>query len=62
MIRFTERTEREQTLIRRAYEWEVDAINREDAGRNPYYDGIIALREGRELWEAIDEALWLAYH
>lgn len=62
MIKFTERTNVEQALIRRAYQYEIEAIERVDARPNPHYESIISLREGRELWEAINEAVWLAYN
>lgn len=61
MTTFAQRTTTEQELIRKAYEFEILAINEDNADRNPYYDAIITMVNGRSVWEGINLAVELAF-
>ena len=58
MTDYTNRTESEKEIIRKAYEFEIEAIENLDASPNPYLDAIRAMG----LDEALDEAIELRYH
>lgn len=58
MINFYDRTSNEQDLIRKAYEFEIDAIEQDNAEPNPYCEAVKALG----LWEAINEAVEIKYN
>lgn len=57
MTTFFNRTIAEQDIIRKAYDFEVAAIEANSAERNPYADAIKAMG----LWEALNEAVEMAY-
>jgi len=57
-ILFTDRTPAEQEIIRKAYEFEIAAIEAESSERNPYTKILRAMG----LWEALDEAVEMAYN
>ena len=57
-ILFNARTAIEQDIIRKAYDFEIEAIRTESAERNPYTDAIQAMG----LWEALNEAVDMAYN
>ena len=58
MTTFINRTPAEQEIIRKAYDFEVEAIRTESAERNPYADALQAMG----LWEALNEALEMRYN
>lgn len=62
MKNFTERTSAEQEIIRKAYDFEIMAIETDNTNINPYLDTIKAMENGTELWEAINVAVELAYN
>ena len=55
---YFDRTASEQELIRKAYDFEVEAIEKDSAERNPYKEAIQAMG----LWEAIEEAVEMAFN
>lgn len=61
MTTFTNRTQSEQDIIRKAYEFELEAIANCDSSRNPWFDTIKAMPDGDALWEAINEAVEMAF-
>jgi hypothetical protein len=58
MITFINRTPAEQEIIRKAYDFEVAAIEAESSERNPYFEALQAMG----LWEAVNEALEMRYN
>jgi hypothetical protein len=58
---YVERTQHEQDVIRKAYDFEVMAIEECDTTRNPWFDEIMAWKDGSEVWSAIDEAVEMRY-
>ena len=58
MTTFFNRTPAEQELIRKAYEFEIEAIKSGDPDRNPYAAAIKSMG----LWEALNEAVEMAFH
>lgn len=56
MKTYFERTTAEQDIIRKAYEFEIQAIEEGSAERNPYTEAIKAMG----LWEALNEAVEMA--
>lgn len=58
MTTFFNRSTAEQELIRKAYEFEVEAIETCSPDPNPYCEAVKALG----LWEAIEEALEMHYN
>lgn len=62
MTTYNNRTRKEQQIIRKAYEFEMEAIKKLDATRNPYFDTIKAMADGDTLWEAINEAVEMAFN
>ena len=58
MTTFFNRTASEQELIRKAYDFEVNAIETCSSESNPYREAVKAMG----LWEALEEALELAYN
>ena len=58
MIDYTNRTESEKDIIRKAYEFEIEAIENLDSNPNPYLSAIHAMG----LDEALNEAIDLHYH
>jgi len=66
MMKFFDRTPEQQEVIRKAYQFEVDAIDVLQSGgsgsdRNPWFDEIHSWVDGRETWLAINDALEMAY-
>ena len=57
-ILFINRTPAEQEIIRKAYDFEVAAIEAESSERNPY----AAVMQAMGLWEALNEAVEMAYN
>ena len=51
------RTPAEQEIIRKAYDFEVEAIANNSTERNPYASAVKAMG----LWEALNEAIEMAY-
>lgn len=60
MTTFTQRTIEQQDIIRKAYDFEIEAIENCDSSRNPWFDTIMAMPNGEELWEAINVAIEMA--
>ena len=60
MTTFTQRTTEQQDIIRKAYDFEIEAIENCDGSRNPWFDIIKAMPDGDALWEAINEAVEMA--
>lgn len=58
MKTYFERTATEQEIIRKAYEFEIKAIEEDNDERNPYAEAIMAMG----LWDALSEAVEMAYH
>lgn len=58
MKTYFDRTPAEQEIIRKAYDFEIEAIAQDSAERNPYTDAIKAMG----LWEALNEAVEMAFH
>ena len=58
---YFERPQHEQDVIAKAYDFEVKAIEECDATRNPWFDEIMAWKDGKAVWSAIDEALAMEY-
>lgn len=58
MKKYSERTTAEQDIIRKAYEFEIQAIEEGSAERNPYTEAIKAMG----LWEALNEAVEMKYN
>lgn len=58
MTTYFDRTASEQEIIRKAYEFEVEAIENLDSSPNPYLSAIRAMG----LDEALDEAIELRCH
>lgn len=61
MTTFTQRTTEQQDIIRKAYDFEIEAIENCDSSRNPWFDTIKAMPDGDTLWEAINEAVEMAF-
>lgn len=61
MTTFTQRTSAQQEIIRKAYNFEIEAIAKNDSSRNPWFDTIKAMPDGEALWEAINEAVEMAF-
>ena len=57
MTLFINRTPAEQEIIRKAYDFEIEAIKNDSSERNPYAKEIRAMG----LWEALNEAVELAF-
>lgn len=57
MTTFFNRTTAEQELIRKAYDFEIEAIEKDSAERNPYREAVKAMG----LWEAVEEAVEMAF-
>ena len=62
MKNFVERTAAEQEVIRKAYDFEIMAIEANNANINPYFEMIKAMENGEEIWKAIDTAVEMAYN
>ena len=58
MTTFFNRTSAEQELLRKAYDFEVEAIKKCSSEPNPFTDAIKAMG----LWEALNEAVKMAYN
>jgi len=58
MKTYSELTAKDKELIRKAYQFEIDAIEADSAERNPYADKVKALG----LWDAINIAVELKYN
>ena len=57
MTTFFNRTAAEQEIICKAYDFEIEAIEKGSSERNPYTDAIKAMG----LWEALNEAIEMAF-
>lgn len=57
MTTFFNRTTTEQEIIRKAYDFEIKAIENGSSERNPYTEVIKAMG----LWEALNEAVEMAF-
>ena len=57
MKAYFERTTEEQEIIRKAYDFEIEAIRKNSWDENPYGDAVRAMG----LWEAINEAVEMHY-
>ena len=57
MMTYFDRTPTEQEIIRKAYDFEVNAIETGDCSPNPYLKAIKTMG----LWEALNEAIEEAY-
>ena len=55
---FINRTPAEQEIIRKAYDFEIAAIEAESSERNPYAKDLRAMG----LWEALNEAVEMAFN
>lgn len=62
MITFDKRTKREQELIGKAWDFEVEAIRTKSSASNPYLKELLKMEEGEIVLEAIEEAMetWYA--
>lgn len=58
---YINRTKREQEIIAKAYNFEIKAIEDNDATRNPWFDEIKSWEDGKAVWAAIDEAVAMYY-
>lgn len=58
MKTYFERSTAEQEIIRKAYNFEIEAIENNSAERNPYFEEIQTMG----LWEALNEAIEMAYN
>lgn len=58
MKTFADRTKTEQDTIRKAYEFEIEAIKEGSTKRNPYCETIKAMG----LWEVLNEAVEMAFN
>lgn len=56
MTAFFNRTPAEQEIIRKAYDFEIEAIANNSTERNPYAPAVKAMG----LWEALNEAIEMA--
>lgn len=57
MTTFFNRTTTEQEIIRKAYDFEIEAIEKGSSEHNPYTETIKAMG----LWEALNEAIEMAF-
>lgn len=57
MKNFTQRTTIEQEIIRQAYDFEMNAIERGSSESNPYREAVNRMG----LWEALNEAVEMAF-
>lgn len=58
MTSFLNRSIEEQDIIRKAYDFEIEAIHSNNPAANPYFDTLKALG----LWEALNEAVEMAFN
>ena len=58
MTTFFERSTSDQEIIRKAYDFEIEAIRSDSSEPNPYYETLKAMG----LWEAINEAVEMAFN
>lgn len=57
MKTFTQRTTEEQTIIRNAISFEIEAIKILSADPNPYRKAILDMEDGAMVWEAVNDYL-----
>lgn len=62
MTTFFNRPVTEQELIRKAYDFEVKAIEEDSSEPNPFRKAVLALIDGSAVWEGINEALEMAFN
>jgi len=62
MTTYFNRTIEEQELIRKAYEFEVEAIRRNSAERNPFFNAVLSMDDGEEVWKNINFAVEMAFN
>ena len=58
MTTYFNRTQAEQDILRKAYDFEIEAIKNDSSERNPYTEAIRAMG----LWEALNEAVEMAFN
>lgn len=57
MTTYFNRTPAEQEIIRKAYDFEIEAIKNDSSDRNPY----ATILQNMGLWEAVNEAVEMAF-
>lgn len=57
MTYFSQRSAEEQEIIRKAYDFEIEAIERVSTEDNPYAEAVKAMG----VWEALNEAVEMAF-
>lgn len=57
MTTYFNRTPAEQEIIRKAYDFEIEAIKNGSSDRNPY----ATILQNMGLWEAVNEAVEMAF-
>lgn len=62
MTTFFNRSIKKQQLIRKAYEFEIIAIHTDSAKKNPYFDTILSMQDGKAIWEEINIAVEMAFN
>lgn len=58
MTTFFNRSIEEQEIIRKAYDFEIEAIRSGSSARNPYFETLTAMG----VWEALNEAVEMAFN
>ena len=61
MTRYLDRSMNEQNLIAKAYDFEIRFAEIGSSARNPYYDDLMMLLDGAEIWEHINTALEMRF-
>lgn len=62
MTTFFNRSAAEQELIRKAYDFEIKAIEEDSTKPNPFCKAVLALADGFALWEGINQALEMTFN
>lgn len=60
MTTYMNRTTAEQEIIRKAYEFELEALRNESDEPNPYFQAVRAMDDGKAVWFAISDAISMA--
>lgn len=61
MKTFYERTDSEKDIIKKAYQYEIEAIENNNLDSNPYLPRVLSMEDGKDVWEAINVAIELKY-
>lgn len=61
MTDFIRLTKEKEDITRKAYKFELEAIKNGDSSENPYFNAIMAMPDGKALWEAINLAVEMAF-